>query len=105
MIGHLAASGFDLVEDGVDVLVDVLAGRKRLDVAVERVLRRRRRLPLVGPDDLPAGPLEPEPEPADPGEQLDDTGLGWGLLGHSRMLGVPGPTIKSASCSEPSRMA
>ena len=36
------------------------------------MLAARRWLPLVAPRDLPAGPLEPQTEAADAGEQLDD---------------------------------
>src|SRR4051794_4543545 len=50
-------------------------------VTVEGVLRLRRRLPLVAPDDIEAGPVEREVEATDSGKQLGDGGsaAGFGL--------------------------
>jgi hypothetical protein len=60
------------------------------DVAIERVLRLGRGLPLVAPHDIEAGAIECEMEAPDPGEQLGDgrsaTGLTTGLevgIGHA----------------------
>jgi hypothetical protein len=68
MIRDLPLASLSFVHDLVEVGADVLAGRKALHVAVERVLGASRRLPLIGPDDLPARPLERDSEPSDPGE-------------------------------------
>ena len=72
MIRDLDVAQVDVVEDLVDVVAHVALAAEPRDVAVGRVLRLRRRFPLVAPDDSPPGPLEPDAETADAGEEFDD---------------------------------
>jgi hypothetical protein len=57
-------------------------------VAIEGMLRFRRRFPLVAPDHVEAGAIECEMESTDPGEQLRGSRSATGLThGHGVILG------------------
>ena len=89
----LAQTSLGLVHDLMDVRAHVLAGREVRGVAVEGMLSRGRWLPLVGPDDLPADSLQPEPESSDPREQLHDPRLARPWLTHPDILTPRAPRI------------
>ena len=131
--------GLELIEDRRDVLVhgfvrrqaeDVpgcsdtalasavgleVAAANVADVAVERVLRLCRRLPLVAPHDVETGAIECEMEAPDPGEELGGgrsaTGLTTGVevgIGHAESFetaAVVGRAECSRSCAMGSRSA